>query len=416
MAGSAIRKGVALRSLAEDRKAGGPQGIAFQKSAVALFARCYTLKPMPTQSCSVLEVADFYAQRKEEVIAQWQCETSDLLQRLNLDQPVIRDHVPQIVDLIIWDLRTSRDGTKSTENHPTSPATHGSQRFRDGLDIGEVVTEFNLLRAAFATVAEQHQLLIPGEAMRIINFRIDAAVRTAVTAFAQAQSELRLSETDDHLAFLAHDLRTPLNAVSLLIQELSMSLDPAFAAENAETLECLKRNLDRVEDLIKRVLVAHADTPGNGATFRPVFRQFELWPLVQRLVSDFKSVAAEHEITVINAIPRSIRVDADAGLVSQVFQNLLANAFKYARAGQVIITAVEKDDRIACCVRDNGSGIAPELVETIFDKHATDPHNPSTGLGLALSKQIVQLHRGMISVESLPGSGTSFCFTLPLPP
>jgi len=371
---------------------------------------------MPTEGRSVRQIADFFETCKAEVLAQWQQETRALLQKLNLDQPTITEHVPETIDLIIDDLDKCCTGEISTEDIAGSPSSHGIQRFREGLNVGEVVTEFNLLRSAFATVAEQHGLLIPGEAMRIINHRIDGAVRLAVMAFAHEQAHLRQTQDDEHLAFLAHDLRTPLSAISLLVQELSLTLDPAFAAANAETLDILRRNLTRVEELIKRVLSDRARPAIHGSSFKPEFRVFELWPVVQRLLADLDSVAARQEITVTNAVPRRISVNADAGLIAQVFQNLLSNAFTYSGGGQVIITAAEKGDRVTCCVRDNGSGIAPELLGRIFEKSTSDPGKSGTGLGLAIVNQIIEAHGGAISVESAPDSGASFCFTLPTPP
>ena len=86
---------------------------------------------------------------------------------------------------------------------------HGVQRFHDGLDVGEVVAEYNLLRVAFNTVAERHDLYIVGDASRIINHRIDEAVRMAVMAFAAQQALMRKERDSEHLAFIAHDLRTP---------------------------------------------------------------------------------------------------------------------------------------------------------------------------------------------------------------
>lgn len=370
---------------------------------------------MPAQSCSVRHLADFFRTRKNQVIAEWLRETSQLLEKLNLDQPAIRNHVPQMIDLIIEDLDACRTGDLSTGGNPNDPANHGIQRFREGLDVGEVVTEFNLLRSAFATLAHRHELLIPGEAMRIVNYRIDAAVRLAVTAFAQEQADLREEQDDEHLTFLVHDLRTPLNAISLLVDEIGLSLDPAFAAENAETLGMLRRNLTRLDELIKSVLSARQRPATSGNSFKPEFRVFELWPVMQRLVTDLAPVAAEQDIAVTNAVPRSVSVNADAGLISQVFQNLLSNAFKYSRGGKVVISASEKEGRIACCVRDNGAGIAPELLGKIFEKRTTDPGKSGTGLGLAIVNQIVEVHGGTISVESAPGSGASFCFTLPAP-
>src|SRR6185436_3154528 len=164
------------------------------------------------------------------------------------------DHLPDVIAEITRDLALGRDGTISAEHTRGSPPAHGVQRFHDGLDAGEVVAEYNLLRVAFITVAERHNLYIVGEAARIINHRIDEAVRLAVMAFAAQQALIRKEQDDEHLAFIAHDLRTPLNAVSLLVEELKYGMDEKASAEAADLFDSLKRNLMRVGDLIKKVL------------------------------------------------------------------------------------------------------------------------------------------------------------------
>lgn len=273
------------------------------------------------------------------------------------------------------------------------------------------------LRVAFITVAERHDLYIVGEAARIINHRIDEAVRLAVMAFAAQQALIRKEQEDDHLAFIAHDLRTPLNAVALIADEIKEGLDEKAHAEAGDLFEILSRNLQRVEALIKHVLETKVRPAAAGSSFRPERRTFELWPLVQRLILDLRTVASKHDIVVKNEIPRNLAVYADAGLVSQVFQNLLGNSFKYASRGQVVVCAMtDSEDVVTCIVRDDGAGIPLEMLAKVFDKTASDPFKAGTGLGLAIVKQIIEAHGGTVSVESVHGAGATFTFLLPAKP
>jgi signal transduction histidine kinase len=279
-----------------------------------------------------------------------------------------------------------------------------------------VVAEYNLLRVAFITVAERHDLYVVGEAARIINLRIDQAVRLAVMAFSAQHALIRKEQEDEHLAFVAHDLRTPLNAISLLVDQLKFGLNEETMREAGTLFEIIERNLQRLDGLIKKVLENSVPPSQAGSSFRPEFRTFELWPLVQRLILDLKSVSSKHDVEVVNEIPTELTVHADAGLISQVFQNLLGNAFKYAARGRVIVTASMGDQCVTCEVHDNGAGIPLEMLARVFEKSATDPEKEGTGLGLAIVKQIVDAHGGTVLAESTLGAGAKFSFTIPAAP
>jgi two-component system phosphate regulon sensor histidine kinase PhoR len=373
-------------------------------------------QPMPSPShCTVEHLAEVFGKCQEEIIGEWRSQAGELLRELHLDNPTITDHLPDVIAEITRDLALSREGTLSAEHTRGSPPVHGVQRFHDGLDMGEVVAEYNLLRVAFITVAERHGLYVVGEAARIINHRIDEAVRMAVMAFAAQQALIRKEQEEEHLAFIAHDLRTPLNAVSLLVEDLRQSLDQKVLAELGDVFEIVQRNLSRVEILIKKVLDIGVLPPEIGASFRPERRTFELWPLVQRLILDLRSVSSKHAVEVVNQIPRALTVYADAGLISQVFQNLLGNAFKYAARGQVTVSAWHDQKNVTCAVCDNGAGIPLEMLARVFDKLTTDPDKEGTGLGLAIVKQIVEAHGGTVNAESVHGAGATFSFTIPTP-
>ena len=365
------------------------------------------------QHCTIEHLAEVFGRCQDQIISEWRLQAAELLLELQLDKPTITDHIPDVIAEIIRDLALSRDGILSTEHTRGSPPAHGVQRFHDGLDVGEVVAEYNLLRTAFITVAGRHNLYVVGDAARIINHRIDEALRLAVMAFAAQQALIRKEQEDEHLAFIAHDLRTPLNAVGLWVEELKCGLNEQAVAGAADAFGGLTRNLQRVEALIKRVMEANVLPSGMGSSFRPERRKFELWPLTQRLILDLRSVASKHAIEVVNEIPHALIIDADAGLIAQVFQNLLGNAFKYAARGRVVVSASEDAGTVTCTVRDNGAGVPLEMLSKVFDKLATDPEKEGTGLGLAIVKQIVEAHGGTVNAESIHGTGATFTFTIP---
>src|SRR6478735_4011255 len=125
------------------------------------------------QVCTPEYLAEVLGKCQEEIIAEWRLQAGHLLAELNLDKPTITDHLPDVIAEITRDLALSRDGTLSAEHTRGSPPAHGVQRVHDGLDAGEVVAEYNLLRVAFNTVAGRDGLYVAGEAAGNINHRID---------------------------------------------------------------------------------------------------------------------------------------------------------------------------------------------------------------------------------------------------
>ena len=362
---------------------------------------------------TIEQLSEVFRTAKEQVIEEWQLQVGVLLAELHLDKATMTDHMPDVITEIIRDLRLQREGLISEDPDRGSPPAHGVQRCYDGLDVGEVVAEYNLLRGAFTTVAERHGLYVVGEAMRIINHRVDETVRSAVMAFAAEREALRLEQEAEHLAFMAHDLRTPLNAISLLCMEIVETLPPETRVDTADLFDILTRNVHRVEVMLTQVLEKNLQPSGAASAFRPERRHLELWPLVQRLILDMRSLADQHAVTLVNEIPRSLTVYADAGLLSQVYQNLLGNAFKYAAKGRVIVQAESSESGVTCTVRDDGAGIPMELLSNVFDKMVTDPEGDGTGLGLAIVKKIVEAHGGKVTAQSVVGAGATLTFTLP---
>jgi len=369
-----------------------------------------SFSPVP---CTIEHLAEAFGRCQEEIIGEWRLQAGRLLRERHLNNLTITNNLPLLVAAITRNLALTGGGNIPDELDRSDPPHHGVMRFREGLDVGEVVAEYNLLRTAFGTIANQKGLVISGEAARIINQGIDEAVRESVMAFAEQQMLMRKEQEDDHLAFIAHDLRTPLNAASLIAGELRQSMGHETPGDTGDLFDILTRNLQRVEALIKRALDTKVQPSTPGGPLRPERRIFELWPVVQRLILDFRAISSESAIEVVNEIPPTFTVFADAGLIEQVFQNLLGNAFKYSGRGRVVASASEDAGVTTCVVRDNGGGIPPEMLAKVFDKRATDPSKSGTGFGLAIVKKIVAAHGGTVGAESTHGAGAAFTFTIP---
>jgi two-component system, OmpR family, phosphate regulon sensor histidine kinase PhoR len=303
-----------------------------------------------------------------------------------------------------------------------SPPAHGIQRVEDGFDIIEVVAEYNILRGCIHELADQHGLTLRDQTLHIVNRVLDEAIGLAVQAFSTQRALEMQCRREEYLTFVAHDLRTPLNAISLAGNVLELMLpSDALTSEVSQTLKSLKRNTKHLETLVSKVLEenSHLQTK-NGVKL--VRRSFDLWPLVESLIHDLRVVAGKGSTRLLNHVPSDLVVFADADLLRRVLQNLIANAIRYAPAGQVIIGAkhVDGDDSsggasaVECWVSDDGAGIAKELLARVFEAGETDHiQSGGSGFGLAIVKSFVEAHGGEVTVESTDGQGSCFRFFLP---
>jgi two-component system, OmpR family, phosphate regulon sensor histidine kinase PhoR len=354
-------------------------------------------------------------EQKTMVVSRWKAAVSQLAGAAGLDASTLRDHIPQFLDEMIVAIASRNDSAVVGRSGLGSPLEHGSQRLAAGFNIKEVVVEYNILRGAILDVAEQAGLRLTADECRVVNHIIDDAVAGAVDIFAREQASERQQQREEHLAFVAHDVRTPLNAISLIATLLSEELGTE-ARELSEMLRALQRNVQRIEELVQGIL-QEADDQKTSNGLNLIRRELDLWPLVHQLIQDLQPVTAAAQIKIRNLVPRHLTVNADAVLLSRALQNLVGNAIKFAPGGEIEMGAKEIAGGMECWIQDNGTGIAPERLECIFDKHETDadPARAGFGLGLAIFKQIVEGHGGEISVQSLQGQGATFRFTIPLP-
>jgi signal transduction histidine kinase len=137
--------------------------------------------------------------------------------------------------------------------------------------------------------------------------------------------------------------------------------------------------------------------------------------LVRDTVDSFASQAEPAAIAIEAQVSGGLpQVDADPVRAREILENLIANAIRYTpRGGRVSVEAGAKDGFVAIDVRDTGAGIAPELVDRIFDRFYKSAESRGAGLGLAIAKQLVEAHGGQITATSVLGEGTDIRFTLP---
>lgn len=140
----------------------------------------------------------------------------------------------------------------------------------------------------------------------------------------------------------------------------------------------------------------------------------DLVPLVQETVRHFQTPHSPIQVRV----PQALVVEADPDRVRQVLENLVSNALKHGFKGTPVVVELDEENRkdgqwAVITVRDEGPGIAPELLPRLFNRFASGPASGGLGLGLYLAKGIADAHGGMLTVTSNPGEGSTFRLSLP---
>ena len=253
------------------------------------------------------------------------------------------------------------------------------------------------------------------EGVIAIGFVSDITDRKRVRdQLAHANSELRRSNIELELfAYVAsHDLQEPLRVVTSYLRLLKRRYLGQLDAEAHEFIDFAVEGATRMKGLIEDLL-----SFSRAGTQSTDIQNVEAGILVQRAVDNLKAAIEERSVKVTWDHPLP-DVAADAGLLVQVLQNLIANGIKFQKTGapHVHVSVAERGPEWVFSVRDNGIGIEPRhfgRIFRIFERlHSADQY-PGTGLGLAISQKIVERHGGRIWFDSQPGEGCTFSFSIP---
>jgi signal transduction histidine kinase len=227
----------------------------------------------------------------------------------------------------------------------------------------------------------------------------------------EAADKARLRAAEELMTILAHDIR---NHLTPLASRLDIILRAARREGNQHYLKqagAAKVAVNRLVRLTRDLMdAARLEQEVFSLTTRPV----DLVQLVQETVSHFQT--PHHSIDV--RLPQELIVEVDPDRVRQVLENLVSNAFKHGFKGTPVVVELDEEMRedgqwAVITVRDEGLGIAPELLPRLFNRFTSGPASGGLGLGLYLAKGIADAHEGMLTVASNPGEGATFRLWLP---
>ena len=215
------------------------------------------------------------------------------------------------------------------------------------------------------------------------------------------------------ISIVSHELKTPVALIKGYVSTLRRD-DVEWDTDIVQdSLAIIEEEADRLSNMIENLLDASRLQAGAMALKRS---DLFLPDLARRIAERMQIQTQQH--TICTDFPEHFPVVlADENRIQQVLTNLVGNAIKYSQDGEIRISGEARADTVIVCVGDHGPGIAPEDIPHVFDRFYRAPdmarHTKGTGLGLYLSRAIVEAHSGMIWVDTAPGQGTRIYFSLP---
>jgi len=319
-----------------------------------------------------------------------------------------------------------------TKLNPAAEELFGTEAANVGKPVGEIARDSRIPVAVSEALSSQRPVAGEGAAsvLPLDVAGAERAFRLRTTPMRDEDGRLlgavtlleditHLREIDrlksEFIATASHELRTPLTSVQMSVHLLLEGAAGTLALKQQELLQACKEDCERLERLMRDLLDLSRIEAGKSA---PQLAPVRVSDLVSASTEGLRPQVEAKGLSFVSDVPAQLPfVFADRGQIERVITNLVSNAVRHTdRGGEIRLSAVQRQGHVAISVKDTGHGIPPEYLAHIFEKFVRVPDAPSgdAGLGLAISKRIVEAHGGKIVVQSEVGRGTTFTFTLPM--
>jgi two-component system, NtrC family, sensor histidine kinase KinB len=318
-----------------------------------------------------------------------------------------------------------------TKLNPAAEEIFGSENENTGRHVGEVARDSRIAGAVAEALESQRP--VAGEGMSsVLPLAVDGSERAfrlrttpmrdngrhLLGAVTILEDITHLREIDrlksEFIATASHELRTPLTSVQMGVHLLLEGALGELTEQQNEVLQACRQDCERLDKLMRDLLDLSKIEAGEN---QPQLAAISARDLLATAVEELRPQVEAKDLTLSVDVPVDLPwVLIDRLQIGRVISNLVINALRHTKNGEIKISAEQRDNHVAISIADTGSGIPTEYLPHIFDKFVQVPDAPTggAGLGLAISKSIVEAHGGQISVQSQVGRGSTFTFTLPL--
>ncbi len=288
---------------------------------------------------------------------------------------------------------------------------HAETRVRLGFDVDQLVHEFILLRGVLSAVLREVGVRPDDLQWEMLTDLIEAAIANSVRRYAEGRDEEAHRQEAQNLAFVTHELRSPLSAAMAATAQLRRSA-ASGAPPSDRMLALVERSHTRLMTLIDRVLLVERLEAGEAQV---QLADVTLDEILEPVLATARPLAEAKGLTLEARYDARLAVRVDPRLVTSAAQNLIDNAVKYTDAGSIEVAVTADGAEWHLDVHDHCAGLSAEELSVIFEPFRRGrSQKPGTGLGLAIARRAVDAQGGTITAQSPPGeAGCHFRLTMP---
>jgi signal transduction histidine kinase len=358
-----------------------------------------------------MRLHDVLAANRDQVMRTWMAQVQGTIAPESMPSIELIDHLPNFLLEVLAALSAEagdEDRIAADERAQTARG-HGEQRLRLGFSLDAVVREYGALRDAIVSTARELGVDPTFDELQCVFSSTISGIARAVSEYARQRDAEQQRLHNEHIAFIAHELRNPLASATTAYEILK--IQGHVPAEGRASL-ALGRGLLGMQELIDHALSVARVASGVELRREPV----QLGELLGDAELIASGEAEARDVKLHIHVEEDLAIDVDRRLLRSALNNIVRNAVKYTARGTTVEIRTRLDgDHVLIEVEDGCGGLPPGKVEAAFAPFVRlTTREPGFGLGLSIAKQAIDAHAGSVRVQNLPGKGCIFVLELPV--